>query len=204
MRLLLISWFIVITMFCSAQKVINFGEIKLPVRMTHTIGASISVGWNGLVGIGPTLQYYISPHVGLDAGAGIALSGYKFAGRVRYIFLEKNFSPIVGIGYVYSTGLSGQLLEISDSLTGTKCIVEILPSSLLQFVGGAELLINKGFFVLATMGYVYQINSNISLISGKTNKNIDTFLRRRYGSGPVIEFSIGYVFSNKGKYRGHF
>jgi len=172
--------------------------------MTHTIGITGSMGWNGLVGIGPTLQYYISPHFGFDAGAGIAMSGFKIAGRVRYIFLEKNFSPIIGAGYIYSTGLSGQSFEISDSLTGTKCIVEILPSSFLQFIGGAELLINKGFFVLATMGYAYQISTNISLISGKTNKNIDTFLRRRYGSGIVMELSIGYIFNNKGKYKGRF
>jgi hypothetical protein len=83
-------------------------------------------------------------------------------------------------------------------------LVEILPSSFLQFVGGAELLINKGFFVMMTMGYAYQINSNISVISGSSNQKIDVFLRRRFGSGIVMEFSVGYVFSNKGKFKGRF
>lgn len=204
MRLLVISWLLTFSLFCSAQKVINFGEMKLPTRMTHTIGVSGSLGWNGLVGIGPTLQYYFTPHFGLDAGAGIAASGFKFAGRLRYIILEKNFSPLVGIGYMYSTGLSDQLLEVTDSVSGTSCMVEILPSSFLQFVVGAELLINRGFFVMATMGYAYQVNSNISIISGNKNKAIDTFLRRWYGSGPVMEISIGYIFSNKGKFKGRF
>lgn len=172
--------------------------------MTHTIGVSGSLGWNGLTGIGATLQYYITPHFGLDAGAGIAMSGYKFSGRLRYIILEKNFSPIIGVGYIYSTGLKDQALEIKDSISGTSCIVEILPSSFIHIIVGAELLINKGFFVMVGIGYAYQVNSNVSLISGSINKAIDRFLQRRYGSGPVMEFSIGYVFSNKGKYKGRF
>lgn len=204
MRLFFIVCFLFLLSFCKSQNVINFGEMKLPVRMTHTLGVSGSLGWNGLVGIGPTLQYYITPHIGLDAGAGIAMSGFKFGGRLRYIILEKNFSPIIGAGYIYSTGLSGGAIEITDSVSGTSCIVQILPSSFIQFIVGAELLINKGFFVMAGVGYAYQINSNVSLLSGNTNKAIDQFLKRRYGSGPVMELSIGYVFSNKGKYKGRF
>ena len=204
MRLLFFAILISILTSVSAQNQINFGELKLPVRMTRTIGLSGSMGWNGIVGFGATLQYYITPHIGLDAGAGLAMSGYKFSGRLRYIILEKNFSPIVGVGYIYSTGLTNQALEITDSISGTTAIVEILPSSFIQIVVGAELLVNKGFFMMATMGYAIQIKSNVSLLSGTTNSNIDTYLQRWYGSGIVMEFSIGYVFGNKGKFNGKF
>lgn len=187
-----------------SQNQINFGEMKLPVRMTRTIGVSGSLGWNGLVGVGATLQYYITPHIGLDAGAGIAMSGFKFSGRLRYIILEKNFSPIVGVGYIYSTGLTDQILEITDSISGTSAMVEILPSSFIQIVAGAELLVNKGFFVMMTMGYAIQVNTNVSLLAGSTNSAIDTYLRRWFGSGIVMEFSIGYVFGNKGRFKGKF
>lgn len=187
-----------------SQNQINFGEMKLPVRMTRTIGVSGSLGWNGIVGVGATLQYYITPHIGLDAGAGIAMSGFKFSGRLRYIILEKNFSPIVGVGYIYSTGLTDQILEITDSISGTSAMVEILPSSFIQIVAGAELLVNKGFFVMMTMGYAIQVNTNVSLLAGSTNSAIDTYLRRWFGSGIVMEFSIGYVFGNKGRFKGKF
>ena len=204
MRFLFIVLFFTVITLASAQNQINFGELKLPVRMTRTVGVSGSLGWNGIVGVGATLQYYITPHFGLDAGAGIAMSGFKFSGRLRYIILEKNFSPIVGVGYMYSTGLTDQALELTDSTSGTTAIVEVLPSSYIQIVVGAELLINKGFFVMFTMGYAVLVNDNISLLSGSTNQAIDTFLRRRYGSGIVTEFSIGYIFGNKGRYRGKF
>lgn len=204
MRSFLIGLLLLFSLSVISQNQINFGEMKLPVRMTRTIGVSGSLGWNGLVGVGATLQYYITPHIGLDAGAGIAMSGFKFSGRLRYIILEKNFSPIVGVGYIYSTGLTDQILEITDSISGTSAMVEILPSSFIQIVAGAELLVNKGFFVMMTMGYAIQVNSNVSLLAGTTNSAIDTYLRRWFGSGIVMEFSIGYVFGNKGRFKGKF
>ncbi len=204
MRLLFIVLLSTVLTSTSAQNQINFGELKLPVRLTRTLGVSGSLGWNGLVGVGATLQYYITPHFGLDAGAGIAMSGFKFSGRLRYIILEKNFSPIVGVGYIYSTGLTDQALEITDSTSGTTAIVEVLPSSFIQIVVGAEFVLNKGFFVMFTMGYAIQVIDNISLLSGSTNQAIDTFLKRRYGSGIVMEFNVGYIFGNKGRYRGKF
>lgn len=202
MRILFISVFFFFSTVVYSQNQIKFGELQLPVRMTRTFGASGSMGWNGLVGVGATLQYYITPHIGLDAGAGLAMSGYKFSGRLRYIILKKNFSPIVGVGYIYSTGLTDQMLEVTDSTSGTSAIVEILPSSFIQIVVGAELLVNKGFFVMMTMGYAIQVNTNVSVLAGSTNSAIDTYLRRWYGSGIIMEFSIGYVFGNKGKYKG--
>lgn len=204
MRLFFIGLLLVFSIAVISQNQVNFGEMKLPVRMTRTIGASGSMGWNGIVGIGATLQYYITPHIGLDAGAGLAASGYKFSGRLRYIILEKNFSPIVGVGYMYSTGHLDQILEVTDSLTSTTVQVEILPSSFIQIVAGAELLVNKGFFVMMTVGYAIQVNTNISLLSGTPNSAINTYLKRWYGSGIVMEFSIGYVFGNKGKFKGKF
>lgn len=182
----------------------KFGEIELPVRMTRTIGASGSIGWNGIVGMGVTLQYYISPHFGLDAGAGLALSGYKFSGRLRYLFLKKNFTPLVGVGYIYSTGFPGQILELEETDTGNTIIVEILPSSFIQIVGGMEVVANKGFFVMFNIGYAIQVNDNINLLAGTPSGSTERALKILYGSGIVMEFSVGFIFGNKGKYRGKF
>lgn len=200
------NWFLVFafifstSLFCQNQ--ISFGEMKLPVRMTRTIGVSGSAGWNGLVGFGATLQYYISPHFGLDGGAGLASTGFKFAGRLRYLFLEKNFTPLIGAGYIYSTGFPGQVLELEDATTGEMLIIEVLPSSFIQVVGGVEVVINKGFFAMATMGYAIQINNNLNYISGTPSADTERIMQIVYGPGIVMEFSVGYIFGNKGKFRG--
>lgn len=203
MRIYLFLLFVFISSFSFTQNQINFGEMNLPVRMTRTIGISGSLGWNGLVGFGPTLQYYISPHFGLDAGLGLALSGYKFSGRVRYLFLDKNFSPLIGVGYIFSTGFPGQATEYEDE-DGNFVVVEVLPSSFIQIVGGIELVVNKGFFIMANLGYAIQINDNINYISGNPSQSLDRALSIIYRSGIIMEFNIGYIFGNKGRFKGKF
>jgi hypothetical protein len=184
-----------------SQNQVNFGEMNLPVRMTRNIGVSGTWGWNGLTGLGATLQYYISPHFGLDAGLGLALSGYKFSGRVRYLFLEKNFSPLIGVGYIYSTGFPGQLTDFEDE-DGRTVTVEILPSSFIQIVGGIEFVVNGGFFMMANLGYAIQINDNVNYIAGSPSANFDRAMQIIYRNGIVFEISIGYIFGNKGKFKG--
>lgn len=203
MRLLIFSLLFFISSLLVAQNQVNFGELRLPVRMTRTIGVSGTLGWNGLTGLGATLQYYISPHFGLDAGLGLALSGYKFSGRVRYLFLEKNFSPLIGVGYIYSTGFPGQYTDFEDE-DGRIVTVEVIPSSFIQIVGGIEFVVDKGFFMMANLGYAIQINDNVNYVSGIPSASFDRAMQIIYRSGIVLEFSIGYIFGNKGKFKGKF
>lgn len=197
-------WLGIFLVFCSlsvlAQKEGTFGqmEINLPVRLTHTFGISGSMGWNGLVGFGATFQYYVSPHFGFDAGAGLAMTGFKFGGRVRYLFLEKNFTPLVGVGYIYSTGFPDSYFEFEES-SGNIFIIELLPSSFIQIVGGVEFVVKNGFFMMATMGYAIQVESNINLISGYPSADSERQMQILYGSGFVMEYGIGFIFPNKKK-----
>lgn len=195
-------WFVILCLLIAAdtfsQKEGSFGqmEMNLPVRLTHQLGVSGSMGWNGLVGMGATFQYYISPHFGLDGGAGFALSGYKFGGRLRYLFLESNVSPLIGVGYIYSTGLTDIYYEVEQD-NGTSFIYEVIPSSFIQIVGGVDIVVNNGFFVIATMGYAIQTNDNINILAGYPTEDSERAMRMLYGSGFVMEFGIGYIFSNK-------
>lgn len=201
MRVIVLTALLFTSSILTSQNQVDFGEMRLPIRMTRTIGVSGTWGWNGLTGLGATLQYYISPHFGLDAGLGLALSGYKFSGRVRYLFLEKNFSPLVGVGYIFSTGFPGQFTEFEDE-DGKYITVEILPSSFIQIVGGIEFVVDGGFFMMANLGYAIQVNDNVNYISGSPSETFDRAMQIVYRSGIVFEISIGYIFGNKGKFKG--
>jgi len=202
MKRLLIVLIVIIFFFAKssfAQQ--KFGEMDLPVRMTHTLGVSGNLGWNSLTGVGITLQYYIIPKIALDGGVGISAEGYKFSLRGRYIFLKKKFSPFVGAGFIYGTGIHGQSISLEDVDTGDEIIFEMLPSRFLQFVGGAEYVAKGGFFLMFNLGYAYLLNENINIISGSPSSQMKQVMRIAYGSGIVLEVSIGYIFKNKG-YRG--
>jgi len=170
----------------------------LPVRMTRSFGIGIDIGWNGLVGFGPVLQYYVSPHVGIDGGFGISSTGFKFGARGRYLFLEKIFTPFVGAGFNYGMGLGGAgLAVLSNDDNGNVIDYSVKPSAFLQLTAGADLLTRGGFFLLFNLGYSILLSEdNVVIVSGTPTVNQQNGLDGFHGSGIVIEFGMGFIFKN--------
>jgi hypothetical protein len=192
-RYLIFIFCAVFSMQISAQQ--SYKDIVLPIRLTHGFGISGNLGWNGLTGVGITVQSYMSTHIGLDVGAGVSSVGFKFAGRLRYLILEKNFTPMVGAGFIYGTGFPNQLIELEYD--GTTITFTLDKSPYAQIVGGFDFVASNGFFIMADMGYAILLTENIGLISGIPTADMQSLMDMVYGSGIVMEVSIGYIFSKK-------
>lgn len=177
---------------CAQQ---SYKDIVLPIRLTRGFGISGNMGWNALTGVGISVQSYMSTHIGLDAGVGVSSVGYKFAGRLRYLILEKNFTPMVGAGFIYGTGFPNQLLTLDDN--GNTITIILNKSPFIQLVGGFDFVASNGFFIMADMGYAILLTENVDIISGIPSANMQSVMNMTFGSGIVMEVSIGYIFSKK-------
>jgi hypothetical protein len=187
--------FILLVFAFQSKAQLNYQDIVLPVRLTRGFGISGNMGWNSLTGVGVSVQSYMNEHLGFDAGAGLSSVGYKFSGRLRYLFLEKNFTPFAGAGFIYGTGLPNQLLELEYD--GTFITFILNQSPFIQIVGGFDFVASNGFFIMADLGYAILLNDNIELISGFPSPDMQTIMNMVYGSGIVLEVSIGYIFQKK-------
>ena len=106
-------------------------------------------------------------------------------------------------GFIYGTGSFNQLLGLEDIETGEEIWINIHPCRFVQLVGGAELLAKKGFFLMFSAGISILIHDNpYDVIQGNPSEAMESSLRAIYGTGFSTEVSIGYIFGNKGKYRG--
>lgn len=171
-----------------------FEQADLPIRTTRRFGISLDMGWNSLVGVGPTLQYYASPHWGVDAGLGLSSVGWKLSARGRYLFLESNFTPFVGAGIIYGTGSSA---VIENEFNGNKISFLLKPAPFIQLIVGGDLVTKGGFFLMFDLGYAILLSENVSITNGIPNSDQKLAMDVAYGSGIVIEVGIGYVFKNK-------
>ena len=180
------------------QQFVN--DIELPIRMTRSFGVSGNTGWNSLTGFGVTIQNYFTPKIALDAGVGLSTLGVKFGGRVRYLFLTKNFSPFVSVGYIYGMGSRSNELELEDT-DGSIVRFVVEPSNFIQLSGGIEYVSNGGFFIMTGIGYSLLLNDNILLTSGNSpSEEMRSLLKILYGSGVAVEVSVGYIFGRKKGY----
>ena len=170
----------------------------LPVRMTRSFGISLDMGWNSLVGFGPTVQYFISPHVGIDAGVGLSGTGIKFGGRGRYLFLEKNFTPFVAMGVNHSLGGGDSVLELEDPDNGNRIYYKIKPSTFIPITVGGDVVTGGGFFIMFDLGYSILVSGdNVEIVNGTPTQLQNRVLDISYRSGLVIDIGIGFIFKNK-------
>jgi hypothetical protein len=170
----------------------KFGQDQLAIREVRKNAITGNIGWNGLTGIGVTYHNYLLKQLGLDVGIGLSSTGVKFGGRFSYLFSEKNFSPFVSAGFMYGNGIN---TEIDYDMDGDKfsCLIESSPFA--QIGGGIEYMSNKGFLINANIGYAILLKeSNYEITRGTPNNNNVRALDAAFGSGIVIEFSIGYAF----------
>lgn len=178
----------------TASKVL--GKEQLAIREVRKAAITANIGWNSLTGIGVTYQQYVGKQMGVDLGLGLSLTGFKFGGRFRYLFMEKNFSPFVSGGFMYGLGLGDAELEINSN--GSNFYYTVGPSPYGQIAGGIEYLSDGGFLIMANIGYAILLNDgNYEITHGTPTVDDLSVMDVMLGSGVVLEFTIGYAFGGK-------
>ena len=197
--LLLILFFFFATQVILAQEYTSnkiFGKQQLAIREVRRNAVTGNLGWNGLTGVGITYHNYFNKQMGVDLGVGLALTGFKFGGRFRYLFMEKNFSPFIAAGFMYGMGFGESALEYKDDYNTYTYTVNASPFA--QIALGIEHLSNKGFLFSFNLGYaILMKETNYKIISGNPSSDNLRSMDMMFGSGIVIEFSIGYAFGGK-------
>jgi hypothetical protein len=198
--------FFLYSLFAVAQEEVTFGEeFKLPIRMTRSVGVSGNIGLKSLTGLGVSVQYYVSPRVGIDAGVGVSNYGFNLAGRGRFLITKTQFAPFVSAGFIYGTGSNNQPISISDIDTNEEIWFVLDPSRFVQILVGGDLVSKGGFFLMFGAGVSILTNpGNYEIVSGNPSDSMDSFFNFVYGTGFSTEVSIGYIFGNKKGYRGTF
>lgn len=158
-------------------------------RRPFFIGGEL--GWNGLSGLGVNFSYHPDPHLALDTGAGLSLTGWRVGFRVRGNLLTGEWTPFLGAGLSYATGLGEQDIELESK--GEKAKLRILPSPFLQIAGGVNYTGREGFVFTATTGYsVLLRDHNTTYRSGSFETYED--VKPIYGGGLILSVAFGYAF----------
>ncbi|MFK5855909.1 MAG: hypothetical protein QM503_07240 [Bacteroidota bacterium] len=177
---------------------VNLGQKTLAIREIRRDAITGNIGWNSLTGIGISYHHYLGKQLGIEAGVGLASTGIKFGGRFSYLFSHKNFSPFVSAGFLY--GLGSGNTQVDYEFDGNLFKYTVSSSPYAQIGGGIEYINNNGFMFSAILGYAILLkNSNYEIIPGTGTPTDDDIrvLDILYGSGLVMEFTIGYAFGGK-------
>lgn len=173
-----------------------FAQEQLAIREVRRNAISANIGWNGLTGLGITYHNYVGKQMGVDLGVGIATTGIKVGARFRYLFMEKNFSPYVAAGLMYGLGSGG--VEMKYEQNGNTFYYTIEGSPFGQIVLGIEHLSNKGFLFMFNLGYAFLLNDgNYKITQGVATNDDLLIMNATFGSGIIMEFTLGYAFGGK-------
>src|SRR5260370_14167219 len=82
------------------RPVVRGGE----VRSQRPWALSGELGWNGLAGVGLTLRRTLEAGFAIEGGVGFSLEGAKVGLRARYDFSRAEWTPFLGLGFLYGTG----------------------------------------------------------------------------------------------------
>lgn len=158
-------------------------------RRPFFIGGEL--GWNGLAGLGVNFSYHPIPHLALDTGAGLSLTGWRASFRVRGNLLTGEWTPFLGAGLSYATGLGDQ--DVEAAAKGENAKLRILPSPFLQLGAGVNYTGNEGFVFTATTGYsVLLREENTTYTSGSRQAYDDA--KAIYDGGLILSVAFGYAF----------
>lgn len=149
------------------------------------------LGWNGLSGLGVNFGYHFNPHLAIDTGAGISITGWRVSARVRGNLLKGEWTPFIGAGFSYATGLSDTDVELESR--GDKVKLRVQPSPFLQIGAGVNYTGREGFMFNATTGYsVLLKDGNTAYSSGSLDAYND--VKSVYGGGLILSVAFGYAF----------
>jgi hypothetical protein len=141
--------------------------------------------------LGVNFSYHPDPHFALDTGAGLSLTGWRASFRVRGNLLEGEWTPFLGGGLSYATGLGEQDIELESR--GEKAKLRVLPSTFLQVAGGVNYTGSEGFVFTATTGYSILLREdNTTYTSGSVETYKDA--KAIYDGGLILSVAFGYAF----------
>jgi len=161
------------------------------VRSQRPWALSGELGWNGLAGVGLTLRRTLESGFAVEGGVGVSVEGAKAGLRVRYDFSRAEWTPFLGLGFLYGTGFEGEVK--GDGSTGP-FKYRIGRSPYLQAVVGLEYQGQGGFVFAAATGYARLLGQNLNVTSGTPTYDDLAAARLATGSGLVLSFSWGYAF----------
>ncbi len=158
-------------------------------RRPFFIGGEL--GWNGLSGLGVNFSYHPVPHFALDTGAGLSITGWRASFRARANLLTGEWTPFLGAGLSYATGLGTSDVELESR--GDKAKLRVLPSTFFQIAGGVNYTGREGFVFTATTGYSILLRDhNTTFSSGSFEAYED--VKPIYGGGLILSVAFGYAF----------
>lgn len=168
-----------------------------PIRKRRPLAVRGELGWNGLAGIGVNFTYNITSKISLDYGSGFSVNGWKNGIRGRYNFLENNWTPFVGIGFLYCSGFGGTITAEGEREDGDYEYEEEIEfrnsaSAFIQAVAGIDYVTNFGLTFMANVGYSQLLNSHLEYVSG--SKELYKDIEFVSNSGMVLSTSVGYAF----------
>jgi hypothetical protein len=160
------------------------------VRQTLKYAIAGEIGWNSLAGLGVNGSYNVIPQLSLDVGAGLSVVGYKAGVRIRGNLLESEWTPIVGVGYLFGSGTMGETAE--TEIEKEKVKFRLYHSHYLQGVVGMNYTGEEGFTFMGTLGYAWLLRENFKLVSGPEDKASN--IRPTVHGGVVLATSFGWAF----------
>ena len=168
---------------------------RLPIRRVRHLALTGEVGWNGLAGFGAMLTYHAAPHVALDLGGGLSLTGWKAGARVRLNLLEGPLTPFIGVGLMGTSGF-GEVAGVRDDSdpNAGEVTLRIGPSAFVQSVLGIDFTGRKGFTMIGCLGYAHVLNHNLDVVAGTPTSGEKKAFDIVFGSGLVLTLATGYSF----------
>lgn len=163
------------------------------VRADRKVAIAGSIGFKSLAGVGGLVTYYATPHIAIDAGAGLGLQVFKGGVRGRYLFTKKRFTPYVGLGLSHSP-LAIEDVQVDNS-NGSDYLIDLKASTYGQLSLGLEFLGYNGFLLGFDVGYSKLMNEDNFTNQGdpfdaETQLAFDII----YGSSLNFSFTMGYAF----------
>ncbi|MBN1610552.1 MAG: hypothetical protein JW940_28235 [Polyangiaceae bacterium] len=161
-----------------------------PVRQIRKYAIAGEIGWNSLAGLGVNGTYNVIPQLSLDAGAGLCMVGYKLGVRLRGNVLESEWTPVIGVGYLFGSGTAGETTrtEIEDE----EIEFRLFHSHYVQGVVGMNYTGTEGFAFMVTAGYAWLLRENFQLVSGPEDKA--SSIKPMVHGGVVLATSFGWAF----------
>jgi len=175
----------------SRSKAVSGGTSENP-RADRKIAITGESGFKTLSGFGLNGTYYIQPKIAVDLGAGLGVQLAKIGVRGRYLFLDKKFSPYVGVGAFLNATEIKDVASLDSN--GFEYFIDLNRSLFGQFVVGAEFMATKGFVVGFNVGYAAALTEDSWTTNTPISPETETITEFIFGSSPSIAFNIGYAF----------
>lgn len=162
-------------------------------RDERKIAIASDSGLKSMTGVGLSASYYITRNIAVDAGAGIGFHGFRTGARARYLFLDKKFTPYVGLGLFRNISeLDNVLISSLDGFD--EYFYDLDKSTYGQIIGGFEFMGDNGFVIGLNLGF----SKNFSEPTWSSSEAIDidtaNLLDLLYGSGLATGLRIGWAF----------